>query len=467
MANPIWPATLPNPSINMSGTVRRPLIGTQMDGRHRTRRRWTGRQEEHNVSWVLDETELAAFETFVDTTLEGGSLFFDIDLPLDGAAATVTVRFKNGDFQKAYNAHNHWRISAILEREIAQGVNDPAQTFNPVYFQPEFVITADTVLGDQHKNALLRVQGVTDTVPIVLKVLFGDDPAEFFPFGVQHEGAPGDVIVRMLADGDDGSLVDPIVLGQQLGFHVYEFNDGANYTNDPGGRLDTIKDLNTGITGGPIDLNSHVATDDTNKAFVGGGAIQVRKTGLETFYTTMPWIGGPGPIYAGGQCWLVVVDTAEVNTLVKTVLLWGNQGSTPNRPRFEYGFGNGAWSMTWGGGGTSSAQYNEGTAINGPFGLTRYCFMIYTLGASTRLFVNGQDCLLDASNTDTMLAWETIRFGGDRNNETDTIDLDMDIYELYVAGIDTGMPGAGLSVANALALQEALCVKHGISWLGA
>jgi len=216
MANPIWPLTLPSPGVAMNGADTRPVVFNQMDGRDRQRRRWTGKKQEYNVTFDVNETELATLQTFVDTTLKGGSLYFDIDLSLNGVFQTETVRFKGGKFTKSYRPVNHWAITAIISLEIEQGVNDPDQTFQVQPFLPEFLVTGDTLLGEEHRNALIRVQGVTDVTPIVLSIPFADSPSELLPFGIQHEGSDGDVIIRMLEEGDTGGGIEDDIIAAAL-----------------------------------------------------------------------------------------------------------------------------------------------------------------------------------------------------------------------------------------------------------
>lgn len=449
-----WPTSLPLPSINMNGTVTRPKINTQMDGRNRSRRRWTGKQEVFSVSWVFDETEITTFETFVDVTLKGGSLFFDIDLTVDGALTTVSVRFQRGEYGKQYQAHNHWRISAVLEREIAQGVNDPDQTFAPLYFQPEFVITEDTLLGEQHRNALLRVQGVTTLTPIVLTTLFADNSAEYLPVGIQHEGGQGDVIIRMLEDGDDGTTVDPFTLATQLGIHIYSFEDPSFYSLDPGGGLDIMYDQNPDDT---QDIESLRATDDSRKAGISGTALQCRITGNKNFEAFQPNDG------LNGKGCFIMVANMQTSGLFDLLGI----GGSFDRPKFAFNASNGGYTWTWGGGGTQNDSQASGafTATLGEIAL----YMCYVPAgvAAPKGWVNGEDIGINPTDTGTWQSnwwWVTIFCKDDAN---ESVACDTDIYEFYIATTGTGDSAEGLTEAQFLELAEAVAAKHGATWLGA
>jgi hypothetical protein len=447
---PTYPATLPNPSINMSGNVTRPKIGTQLIGRRRSRRRFTGKQSQFNVQFEFSADELAAFETFVDTDLKGGSLYFDIDLPIHGPVATHSMRFLNEQYGEAYRVHNHWRINAILEEEVAQGVNDPDQAFNPVYFQPEFVITEDTVIGEQHRNALLRVQGVTVGTPIVLKTLFADEAAEYIPFGVQHEGGQGDVIVRMLEDGDDGSVTDPFTLATQLGIHIYSFADPSYYTADPGGGIDILHDQNGNDT---LDVESLRATDDSRKAAVSGTSLQVRVTGNKTFESFAPSEG-----LNGKGCFIVVADVATGGSRTLIAL-----GPSNDRPRYMYTVDTGSYNFVWGAGGDQS--HSGSGAPNTQSRKAVYMFYVPTGTATPKAWIDGQSLGMGTNEgTFPTAFFDATIFGKDDVNES--VGADIDLYEAYIANIGTGDTAAGLTEAQFLELAEAICDAHGVTWLG-
>ncbi len=91
---PSWPGTLPNKQF-LDGLVYAPAdqsISTDMEtGPPKRRRRFSAAYASVQVPMIVTGTELAAFETFYETTLEGGSLSFTWTDPSDGA--TVTYQF--------------------------------------------------------------------------------------------------------------------------------------------------------------------------------------------------------------------------------------------------------------------------------------------------------------------------------------------------------------------------------------
>lgn len=95
MANPSWPATIPqNPLLGpLKETPVPNKIDTQMDiGVPKSRRRYT--KELRDLTWVFVMTtaEVALFDTFYHTTLEGGTLPFDHVDSRTGVAASFRIK---------------------------------------------------------------------------------------------------------------------------------------------------------------------------------------------------------------------------------------------------------------------------------------------------------------------------------------------------------------------------------------
>lgn len=232
MPIPSWPETLPLPSQSFGGKVERPVIETQMEGGVRRRKRWGGKQREYSAVWEFDATEKALFESFVDTQLKGGVLYFTIELPIDGELSLQTVRFRGGEYSETYQPVNFWKVAATLEIEIPQSVNDPDIEINApggAGAAEEFIITENTNLSSEHLNALLRVQGTTSESPITLTVPPATNPAGFLPFILQHEGAVGgSVIVTMQAAAPEtASLPDSTLFFLQGEDQTYFMNDSS------------------------------------------------------------------------------------------------------------------------------------------------------------------------------------------------------------------------------------------------
>jgi hypothetical protein len=288
---------------------------------------------------------------------------------------------------------------------------------------------------------------------VVLKVLFGDEAADYFPFGIQHEGAPGDIIVRMLEEGDDGTTIDPFTYAEQLGLHIYSFEDPSYYTTDPGGAVDEILDQNGTDT---LDVESLRATDDSRKAAVSGTALQVRVSGNKSFESFNPSEG-----LNGKGCFIVVanVQTTGSRTLIAT-------GPSNDRPRWNYTVDQGDFNFVWGAGGT---QTDSGSGAFTSVLSEVAVFMVYvpTGTAAPKAWVNGEDIGVNPADTGAFPTnwWDATIFGKDDVNES--VGADIDLYEFYIGNIGTGDTAEGLTEAQFLELAEAVCEKHGVTWLGA
>jgi hypothetical protein len=88
---------------------------TQMDaGPAKIRRRFTTNTTRYQLSVAMDQTQLATFETFYYTTLQGGSLSFDWVEPVTRVAQTFRFR-KPVPSQRAIMSGNVTLVSFNLE----------------------------------------------------------------------------------------------------------------------------------------------------------------------------------------------------------------------------------------------------------------------------------------------------------------------------------------------------------------
>lgn len=75
-----WPATLPQHPLveNYSETLAKTVLRTDMDaGPAKVRRRFTAAALPFKMSMILDDTDMATFDTFFTTTTAGGATAFD------------------------------------------------------------------------------------------------------------------------------------------------------------------------------------------------------------------------------------------------------------------------------------------------------------------------------------------------------------------------------------------------------
>ena len=109
-----WPATLP--SDVLQGYVEgggKSLLRTTMDaGPAKQRRRFTAVARPFQVTIELTRAQVAAFDSFVTTTLQGASLPFDWTHPRKGTA--VTFRFTEEPDMR-HHVGELWRVPLKLE----------------------------------------------------------------------------------------------------------------------------------------------------------------------------------------------------------------------------------------------------------------------------------------------------------------------------------------------------------------
>ena len=93
MANPLWPAALPQ--FPLAGSLQRQVqdgvLRFQPDvGQALRRARWSGDSRTYSFAMVMDATQMAIFESFYFTTLKSGALDFDWIDPATGTHATFS-----------------------------------------------------------------------------------------------------------------------------------------------------------------------------------------------------------------------------------------------------------------------------------------------------------------------------------------------------------------------------------------
>ncbi len=117
---PTWPASLPQVSLldglAVSGTAT--LQRTTMEsGEAKVRPRTTAKVRPVQLAFLMTEAQRTTFLNFVDTTLAGGALRFDLPA-LRGGAGVVTVRMTGGAGQPTHSetaVGRYWRIAFEVE----------------------------------------------------------------------------------------------------------------------------------------------------------------------------------------------------------------------------------------------------------------------------------------------------------------------------------------------------------------
>ena len=111
-----WPISLPTAPEGSGYTEQPPLvtIRTNMDaGPPKVRRRYTAGIRLFTFSWIMTKTQVAAFDTFFNTTCEGGALTFDgLNHPRTGSA---TIWRFTGQPSYVYLGPDAYRVTTSLE----------------------------------------------------------------------------------------------------------------------------------------------------------------------------------------------------------------------------------------------------------------------------------------------------------------------------------------------------------------
>lgn len=114
---PSWPSNIP--TFLVRGFSEQPGDGrlrTPMDaGPPKVRRRYTATVRKMRGTIQTDDTGLAAFETFLETTILSGSIPFDWEHPRTGADIVCQIGENYPSWSPANNAATRWDIELDLE----------------------------------------------------------------------------------------------------------------------------------------------------------------------------------------------------------------------------------------------------------------------------------------------------------------------------------------------------------------
>lgn len=112
-----WPSGLPQKPLldGFSEGKQDIILRTEMDvGPAKRRRRYTWAPARFAVSLVCTTAQVATFETFVETTLNGGVDAFDWTHPRTGAAISLAII---GPYQWTPLGAGYWRTTLQLEEQ--------------------------------------------------------------------------------------------------------------------------------------------------------------------------------------------------------------------------------------------------------------------------------------------------------------------------------------------------------------
>lgn len=118
---PSWPGSLPQDPVWNALQATGPNSGwirTQMDvGPAKERRRSTTSPRVYQMTLAqVTEAQLATFETFFESTLQMGTLAFDMNDPITGASKSWRFFKTNGGYSISPMTRDEYRITFTLER---------------------------------------------------------------------------------------------------------------------------------------------------------------------------------------------------------------------------------------------------------------------------------------------------------------------------------------------------------------
>jgi hypothetical protein len=118
MTLPVWPASLPREP-RADGYTRQarfaPAVTEMEDGPVLARRRSRIKARKETLTLVMDGAQLAAFETFFDDVLRGGTLRFTMPtVNPDGTFTTRTVHLEGDRPKVAPFGADHWQVPLNL-----------------------------------------------------------------------------------------------------------------------------------------------------------------------------------------------------------------------------------------------------------------------------------------------------------------------------------------------------------------
>ena len=110
-----FPASLPNPLVSgYSDTAPNLVIRTEMDqGPAKVRKRFTAGVRPMTVNFVLTEAQVAALDTFFETTIDGGAASFTMENPRTDQ--TESFRFTSPPQYQAIS-YSHYNVTLSLEQ---------------------------------------------------------------------------------------------------------------------------------------------------------------------------------------------------------------------------------------------------------------------------------------------------------------------------------------------------------------
>lgn len=116
---PTWPASLPQSPLqrDYNETLPNLTITTQMDqGPAKVRRRFTAGVTKYQFSFLMNATQLTAFNTFFTSDISSGALAFDFPDPRSGSTESFRIDMDQGPPAIIPNSGNQYIVSFAAEK---------------------------------------------------------------------------------------------------------------------------------------------------------------------------------------------------------------------------------------------------------------------------------------------------------------------------------------------------------------
>lgn len=204
-----WPTSLPLPLSGFGEDTERPVARLEMDSGHtRQVQRFDASVKSYSVAWDMDETQVQTFETFYHTTLRSGARQFTITLPVDGVYLAVPCRFEAG-YATQYRDINRFRVTATLDRVLAQSETPSTWTPYGLYYRPVENVSVNTLVQSDDAGKFYIVYAASGQT---VSLHIGSNEIEF---GILLTG-PGSVRITrepfvhtLPGDGAGGIIMPP------------------------------------------------------------------------------------------------------------------------------------------------------------------------------------------------------------------------------------------------------------------
>jgi len=113
-----WPAWLPAPRIDFNNEVNAGALRVKMEsGRYRQRPRFTRQLRTMKATFELDDEQRAAFTSIWKYSLNNGTYWFEMNVPIEDGMSERVVRFIASTYSEAYQPVMYWVVSVTMEME--------------------------------------------------------------------------------------------------------------------------------------------------------------------------------------------------------------------------------------------------------------------------------------------------------------------------------------------------------------